>query len=173
MDEILKKYYRMKNVYILQGSNEGDRMHLMDESLKSIEAEIGTIQKHSSIYESEPWGFEAKQWFLNRVVLVETDLEPMEILNRLLQIETIFGRTRKTDGNYHSRTLDLDILLIDQQIISLPELMVPHPQLHKRRFTLLPLSEIASEYIHPHFFKSIRILLSECNDSGVVKMHLP
>jgi 2-amino-4-hydroxy-6-hydroxymethyldihydropteridine diphosphokinase len=162
----------MKNVYILQGSNEGDRMQLLDESLRSIETEIGAIQKLSSVYESEPWGFEAKQWFLNRVVLVETDLEPMEILVKLLRIEATFGRTRNMDGTYHSRTLDLDILLIDQMIISLPELIIPHPQLHKRKFTLLPLCDIASEYVHPQLLKPISVLLSECNDLGAVKKQL-
>lgn len=162
----------MKNVYILQGSNDGDRMKILEESLKSIEIKIGAVLKLSSIFESEPWGFDAKQWFLNRVVIVETNLEPIDVLNQLLIIESSFGRVRIKDGNYHSRTLDLDILLIDQLICSLPKLTIPHPQLHNRLFTLLPLSEIAPNYIHPILQKSIQSLLSSCFDKGVVKRHI-
>ena len=159
----------MKTVYILQGSNEGDRLEILDLSVQEIEKRIGACTASSSVYESEPWGFEARQWFLNRVIVVKTDLEPLAILRELLAIELEFGRKRLDDGRYHSRTLDLDILFIDRQIISTPELEVPHPQLQNRRFTLLPLAEIAPTFLHPTLLKTMSALLSECPDQAEVK----
>ncbi len=158
----------MKNIYILQGSNEGDRINILNQSLNSIGSTIGSISMISSLYESEPWGFQANQWFLNRVIMVKSDLEPLDVLERLMEIETQHGRTRIEDGIYHSRTLDLDILLIDDIILSLPNLTIPHPHFHKRRFTLLPLCEIIPDYIHPSLEKSILTLLNTCKDEGKV-----
>lgn len=159
----------MKTVYILQGSNEGDRLEFLDLSKKEMEKRIGVSTAISSVYESEPWGFEARQWFLNRVIVIETDLEPLAILRELLSIELEFGRKRIDDGQYHSRTLDLDILFIDRLIISTPELKVPHPQLQNRRFTLLPLAEIAPTLLHPTLLKTMSTLLAECPDQAEVK----
>lgn len=159
----------MKTVYILQGSNEGNRHEHLDLSTIEIKKRIGSISAKSSTYESEPWGFEARQWFLNRVIVIETELYPLKILQELLNIELEFGRKRADDGKYHSRTLDLDILFIDNEIISTPELEVPHPQIQKRRFTLLPLSEIAPCLVHPILHKTISELLSECTDQAKVK----
>jgi len=159
----------MKTVYILQGSNEGNRLEYLDLSAIAIEKRIGAISAKSSVYESEPWGFEARQWFLNRVIGIETELDPLEILHELLAIELEFGRKRVEDGRYHSRTLDLDILFIDTQIISSPKLEVPHPQLQNRRFTLLPLAEIAPTLLHPTLHKTISELLSGCPDQAEVK----
>jgi 2-amino-4-hydroxy-6-hydroxymethyldihydropteridine diphosphokinase len=160
----------MKRTFILQGSNEGDSQRFLDLSVRDIEKHIGKIIKKSSTYESEPWGFEAKQWFLNRVIEVETNLEPDKILENLLTIESEYGRKRTDDGKFHSRTLDLDILFVNQLIISSPKLELPHPELHHRLFTLLPLSEIAPNFQHPLFLKSISELLIECSDSSIVRI---
>lgn len=160
----------MKTVYILQGSNEGNRLEYLDFSAIAIEKRMGGISARSSVYESEPWGFESQQWFLNRVITVETELEPLEILHQLLAIELEFGRKRANDARFHSRTLDLDILFIDDQIISTPELQVPHPQIPHRKFTLLPLVEIAPTLIHPILHKTCLELLQECSDMGEVRI---
>lgn len=159
----------MTKVYVLQGSNEGNRKDHLLLSAVEIERRIGAIVCQSATYESEPWGFEAGQWFLNRVLVVATALSPLQVLTELLQIESEFGRIRLHDGNYHSRTLDLDILFVDDQIISLPELCVPHPQLQHRRFTLLPLAEIDPDLVHPTLLKTMAQLLSECPDHTEVR----
>jgi 2-amino-4-hydroxy-6-hydroxymethyldihydropteridine diphosphokinase len=160
----------MNSIYILQGSNEGNSQEFLNLSRIEIERQIGKIVQQSSIYESEPWGFEARQWFLNRVLIVESNYAPQDILNKLLAIELEFGRIRAKDGKYHSRTLDLDILFINNEVLNLPELIIPHPQIQNRRFTLLPLAEIASNFIHPILHKSISELLLQCDDKTVVKL---
>jgi 2-amino-4-hydroxy-6-hydroxymethyldihydropteridine diphosphokinase len=160
----------MNSIYILQGSNEGNSQEFLNLSRIEIERKIGKIVQQSSIYESEPWGFEARQWFLNRVLIVESNSAPLDILNKLLAIELEFGRIRANDGKYHSRTLDLDILFINNEVLNLPELIIPHPQIQNRRFTLLPLVEIAPNFIHPILHKSISELLLLCDDKTVVKL---
>ena len=123
----------------------------------------------SSLYESEPWGFEAPVAFLNQVVCVETRLSPMELLKVTQMIEQRAGRVEKSSGGaYASRTLDVDILFYDEERVLLPDLTVPHARMAERRFTLLPLAEIAPEKIHPVFKKSCRQLLNECKDEGNV-----
>jgi len=159
----------MKKVFILQGSNEGNRLEVLNLSLIEMEKRVGKMRKVSSIYESEPWGFIANQWFLNRVILLETTLDPMEILKTLLEIELEFGRKRMDDGVFHSRTLDLDILFIDNLIYTSPDLTIPHPQIQNRKFTLLPLAEIDSNLTHPILKKSMEELLLECKDSSQIK----
>ncbi len=134
-----------------------------------IGASVGEITQRSSLYASEPWGFKAPVHFLNRVLRVETSLEPQEILNKTQKIEKSLGRTEKsTNGRYASRTLDIDILYFNFSIIRLPGLIIPHPRLHDRRFTLLPLAEIAPEWIHPLLKRNSRQLLAECKDKGKV-----
>jgi 2-amino-4-hydroxy-6-hydroxymethyldihydropteridine diphosphokinase len=161
----------MEKVFVLQGSNEGDRKEILDLSLIELTKRVGGVLSVSSVYESEPWGFEAKQWFLNRIVVLESALDPLNILEILLTIESEFGRKRIADGRYHTRTLDLDILLINQQILSLPTLTIPHPQLQNRRFTLWPLAELVPDFNHPVLNKSISELLIECPDKSEVHLY--
>ncbi len=160
----------MNIIHILQGSNEGDRLNYLDTSVQKIEENIGKISKYSSIYESEPWGFETNLWFLNRVVVVETSLAPEVVLSKLLNIETELGRNRFSDGVYHSRTLDLDILFVGKEIISTANLIVPHPQLQNRRFTLLPLVETSPLFVHPSLNKTMIELLAQCTDKSKVQI---
>lgn len=166
----LIKFCLMNIIHILQGSNEGDRLNYLDTSVQKIEENIGKISKYSSIYESEPWGFETNLWFLNRVVVVETSLVPEVVLSKLLNIETELGRNRFSDGVYHSRTLDLDILFVGKEIISTTNLIVPHPQLQNRKFTLLPLAEISPQFIHPSLNKTMIELLAQCTDKSKVQI---
>jgi len=111
----------------------------------------------------EPWGFESNDLFWNQVLEISTNLSPEEVLVQTQQIELELGRIRKPD-QYDSRLIDIDILFYGDQIISLENLIVPHPRIQERKFALVPLCEIASELIHPVFQKSIRQLLEECAD---------
>lgn len=158
----------MNILYILLGGNLGDVESTFKKAKRNIEIKIGKIIKESSLYESEAWGFESENIFLNEVIIVESPLQPIQVLKTLLNIENELGRVRVTN-NYASRTIDLDILYFNRDIIELPELVIPHPMLHKRRFSLLPLSEIAENFIHPIFKTSNISLLQNCEDNLLVK----
>ena len=124
----------------------------------------------SSPYESEPWGFETKEWFLNRVIVVETELMPEEMLRQLLDIEHELGRERHPEiQGYASRTADLDILYFGDRIFLTETLTIPHPRLHRRRFALLPLCEVAPDLVHPALGLTQTELLKRCPDTLMVR----
>ena len=120
---------------------------------KMIEESIGSVVSVSSVYETEPWGFESDNEFLNMVLCVETDLSPSGLLGRILMIESQLGRIR-CENQYSSRNIDIDILLYNNEIVNEAALEIPHPRMHERRFVLVPLAEIAPELIHPVLKKS-------------------
>ena len=151
-------------VFLLLGSNIHPRAVYLHKATELINILIGDIITTSSLYASEPWGFEAPVVFLNQAVCVATVLEPVEILKGTQDIERQLGRTEKSNGTYASRTLDIDILFIDDKTINLPELTVPHAQMAHRRFTLMPLAETAPQKKHPVLKKTCLQLLAECND---------
>jgi 2-amino-4-hydroxy-6-hydroxymethyldihydropteridine diphosphokinase len=157
----------MINVFLLLGSNLGDRYLYMNKAIAHIEHDIGPLLKASSIYETQSWGKMDAPDYLNQVVEVQTDLPAHIILEKVLNIENILGRQRKE--KWGSRTIDIDILFYGQAIINEPDLQIPHRELHKRRFTLEPLVEIAPGYIHPTIKKSILQIKNELKDSLVVK----
>lgn len=162
----------MDTAYLLFGSNMGDKTALFDQACLHINKRCGRVVATSSFYESEPWGFEAEEWFLNRVIVVETELEPEELLRQLLLIEKKMGRVRspKAEG-YASRPVDLDILYIDDRIILTDTLIVPHPRLHLRRFALQPLCELIPDFVHPVLGLTQTELLERCEDPlGVRKL---
>jgi 2-amino-4-hydroxy-6-hydroxymethyldihydropteridine diphosphokinase len=154
-------------VYLLLGSNRGDRFDALHQARSLINTRTGRIRKASSLYETAPWGFTDEINFLNQVVCIETLLPPLDLLTELLSIETKIGRTRASK-NYSSRIIDIDILFYDDQIIDHEHLTIPHPRLHLRRFTLVPLSEIATGFIHPLIGKNMTTLLAACDDKMVV-----
>ncbi len=155
-------------VVLLLGSNIPDRIDYLSRAKRMIESEIGPVEKQSAIYESEPWGFEAEVPFLNQVLLVYGEFTPQETLKRTRQIEVDLGRTQKSKETYSSRTIDIDILFFNQLNLAEPDLVIPHPHLHERRFTLIPLAEMVPDWIHPVFKKSCKQLLDKCNDEGNV-----
>lgn len=155
-------------IVILLGSNIGDRQLALEEAKLMIYRRIGKLIQSSSLFDSEPWGFKDKNYFLNQVIVVETSLPPHDLLKELLIIEKMMGRKRENSG-YSARIIDLDILFYNNLIISEDYLKIPHPRLHERRFTLLPLDEILPDYIHPLLKKSVSSLLNECEDSLVVR----
>ncbi len=160
----------MSVVYFSLGSNEGKRFSFLQQAIQYIEQRIGTIEKVSSFYETEPWGFKDEIPFINQVIKVTTELQALKILERALLIEKLLGRQRiKTIQRYSRRTLDIDILFIDDKIIKNESLTVPHEHLHKRRFVLEPLCEIAPKLIHPSLHQSIADLNNLCEDNTGVK----
>lgn len=160
----------MAEVFILLGGNLGDREQIFKNAIDCIVNRIGSIVKTSSLFETEPWGFEHELSFLNQVVVIETSLTALEILVRTQEIEKTLGRVRKKN-QYSERTIDVDILFYDDQVISMEELEVPHPRIQERLFTLIPLEEIAADFIHPVLRKSISQLRRDCKDSLEVKKY--
>ena len=160
----------MERCFILFGSNMGDKNKIYAQACLSINNRCGRIVAQSSAYESEPWGFEAKECFLNRLIVVETELEPEAMLHQLLDIEAELGRVRHPEaGGYTSRTADLDILYYGSRIVLTDSLTIPHPRLHQRRFALLPLCEVAPEFVHPAFNLTQTELLKRCFDFSEVR----
>ncbi len=159
----------MHTAYLLLGSNLGNKLAQLQNAREQIVAKVGAIVQSSSLYESEPWGFESEEWFVNQVLKVETTLAPEALLAINQQIEQALGRERKQTGHYESRTMDIDILFYDDVILQTDNLTIPHPHLHERRFTLLPLAEIAPSLQHPALKKNIATLLEECGDKGLVR----
>jgi len=157
----------MNSYYLLTGSNIGDSQAHLLEALKQIELQVGEITSVSSVYRTEPWGNKNQQDFLNQVLGVKNPLQPAEVLARILAIEQQMGRNRLV--KWEPRVIDIDILFAGNQQINTPDLQIPHPLLHERRFTLLPLSEMAPDFVHPVFKKTIRELLADCPDTSLVE----
>lgn len=159
----------MSKVYLLLGSNLGDRKFFLEKAITLIDSEVGSISKVSSIYESEPWGFSSKKLFLNQVVIVNTDYQPLKTLRILQKIEKKLGRELNSQS-YQNRTIDIDILFYDDIRMKSKALIIPHPRLHLRAFAMIPLIEIAKDYLHPAFGKSLESLSSIYSDNSWVKV---
>lgn len=158
------------SVVLLLGGNQGERMQYIVRAMGSIGAEIGTISAISPVYETAPWGFEAEQPFLNVAVVVDTDLSAEQVLHKALQIEFELGRRRSPEAvGYQSRPMDIDLIFFNSDIVDTPELTLPHPRMHLRRFVLEPLAKIIPVFLHPKLQKTMIQLLEECTDSGEVK----
>jgi 2-amino-4-hydroxy-6-hydroxymethyldihydropteridine diphosphokinase len=157
----------MNKAYLLIGGNEGNRLMNLNLSIEEIERVCGKISLRSSIYETAAWGIHEQPSFLNQALQLVTSYEPLALMNSLLGIEEKLGRKRRE--KYGPRIIDIDILFFNGEIISLPGLQVPHPELQNRRFALVPMNEIAPELVHPRLNKSIRQLLDECKDPLDVK----
>lgn len=161
-----------ETVFILTGSNVGERESLLERACDLVGRFCGRIIAKSSVYESEPWGFEAEQWFLNQVIEIETELPPDDLMLKLMDIEKDLGRDRTTPHKgYVSRPMDLDILYYGNKIVDTEYVTAPHPRLHLRRFTLMPLCDVAPDFINPKMKVSNAKLLELCNDEGLVKKH--
>lgn len=160
----------METCYILFGSNMGNKNGIFDQACLYINNRCGEVVKVSAPYVSEPWGFEAEEWFLNRVIVVETTMAPEDLLGQLFGIERELGRERHPEKEgYASRTADLDILYYGNRVICTDTLIVPHPRLHRRRFALLPMCEVAPDLVHPVFGLTQTALLARCPDTLMVR----
>ena len=155
-------------VFIGVGSNLGNRRGYYQKAL-DLMADLPqtAIVRCSSLYETEPIG-EAKNWYINGVVELETALSPQHLLSRLQKIESALGRTRTK--KWASRTIDLDILLFDKQVVNEEQLKIPHPEMHRRRFVLLPLSELAPRFVHPLLGSTVaELLVGLADDKQVLR----
>jgi 2-amino-4-hydroxy-6-hydroxymethyldihydropteridine diphosphokinase len=160
-------------VYVGLGSNLGDRKANLREAEERLTQLPDTrIVKASSLYESEPHG-NAKTWFVNSVLELETEFEPEELLKRTRAIETTMGRKRVKGKRWGSRIIDIDLLLMDNQTVNKRTLKIPHPEMHKRRFVLMPLAELAPHVTHPHLGVSMSELLGGLKDPKKVLLTRP
>lgn len=157
----------MAEVYILLGGNVGDKSKIFEETKKLICERIGLITKQSSVYATEPWGFES-DLFWNQAIIAVTALDPIEILEQSQAIEKSMGRTLKSD-HYEARTMDIDLLFYDDLQLFTNNLTLPHPKMEERKFVLIPLSEIAPDKRHPGSGLTVSEMLQNCTDPLSVK----
>lgn len=133
----------MPKVYLSLGSNLGNKEENIHKAIKKIEEQIGVVVRQSALIETEPWGFQSDNGFVNAAVCVETSLSPREVLHRTQAIERTLGRNHKSvNGIYHDRIIDIDILLYGDETIDEPDLKIPHPLMKERDFVMIPLEEI-------------------------------
>ena len=162
----------MTHAYIGFGSNIDDRLDYITQALQLLlEPDSVSLIQISSLYETEPVGYEEQDWFLNGVIAVETNLPVHELLALLKEIEGAVGRQHR--ARWRPREVDLDLLIYDQCCINTPDLIVPHPEMHQRSFVLVPFAEIAPDILHPILQENIRTLLSNLNDEKAVKLVAP
>ncbi len=157
----------MNIVYLLTGGNVGNRAQYLQESAFLIESSCGNIVRRSSLYETAAWGKTDQAAFLNQALELHTQLAANNLMEQLLLLEQKAGRKRRE--KYGPRTIDIDILLFNHDIIDDPFITVPHPQMANRRFVLEPLQEIAADYLHPILKKTVGQLLQDCPDPLPVK----
>lgn len=152
----------MKGIFLLLGSNQGDSSRILEQAVKDISRNVGAIVRSSSVYRTSAWGIENQPDYLNQVLEVDSDLTPGVILERILLIEKSLGRIR--DVKWSSRIIDIDLLYFDSAIVDEPNLTIPHPEIQNRRFTLVPLCEIAPGFMHPKLGKTQIELLNDTSD---------
>ena len=170
VQDYFKRFHPEVTVFIGLGSNMGNREELLKKALERIE-KLMPIQAVSSVYETEPVGYEAQDWFLNMVIQGTTRLFPDVLLERLQDIETDLGRQRAIANG--PRTIDLDILLYGDAVMATEHIIVPHPRLHERAFVLAPLAEIAPALEHPVLHKNMAALLAQTGCCKRVIKHRP
>ena len=139
----------MAIAYLGLGTNVGNKRRNMITAAALLAERVGDILALSGFYETEPWGFESENFFLNAAVKLKTSFSPLEVLQITQQIEKELGRTEKSNGDYHDRIIDIDILLYGDEVLQIPELTLPHPLMHERKFVMDPLAEIAPFVVHP------------------------
>jgi len=154
----------LSHIFIALGSNLGDRLSNLQSAVELLQPAVKLLVQ-SPIYETEPWGLTAQPCFLNQVIEADTSLLPRDLLKFLKKIEVDLGR--ETSVRYGPRKIDLDILFYNHAIFFSPELTIPHPKLHERAFVLVPLADIAPDFIHPLYYMTVSELLSKLDRNGV------
>ena len=153
----------METVYLMLGGNVGNREEYLRQCIDLLHRDAGTVTGMSAVYESEPWGFDDPDRFLNRVVALRTRHTPKTLLEIIQQIEQTLGRTRTHTG-YEARTMDIDILLYGNLVIDTPDLVIPHPRMTERMFVLQPMAELAPDLEHPVLHRTMTCLRDQCKD---------
>ncbi|MEI6189207.1 MAG: 2-amino-4-hydroxy-6-hydroxymethyldihydropteridine diphosphokinase [Chitinophagia bacterium] len=156
----------MNKVYLLIGGNLGDRLVNMLNAISHIENRCGRILEKSSIYETEAWGFTDQPHFYNQALLLETNLDAQNLMQQFIEIELALGRKREIPLG--PRSVDIDIIYFNEDVISLANLNIPHPRMAQRNFVLAPLNEIAPQFIHPILKLSNAQLLIDSEDKSHV-----
>lgn len=154
------------------GSNLNDRHETLERASNMIRLLIGEVCRVSSVYQSDPWGFDTEHKFLNQALHVETQLSPEELMKTILGIEDAMGRTRNGSGSYESRIIDIDILFYNDAVIRMDNLEIPHPRLHERKFALVPMMELNELLVHPGLNRTLGDLARECTDTGSVEKYI-
>lgn len=153
----------MKKIYLHTGSNMGNKTANLEKANELISEEVGIILRKSGFYKTEAWGKTDQEFFINQALEVETNLDPFEVLDTILNIENKLGRIRVE--KWGSRLIDIDLIFYHNWIINFKKLTVPHPFMQERNFVLAPLNEIIPEFVHPVFEKKIEVIFSECTDN--------
>lgn len=159
----------MSSIYLLLGGNQGNRAQILSQAKAMLEEELGPIMAYSPLYQTAAWGKTDQADFLNQAIHIDTPCSPIEALNIINQIEHVLGRKRTE--HWGQRTIDIDILLYEQEVMHSARLVIPHPELQHRRFALIPLSTIAADLLHPVLNKAIGQLLLDCPDKLEVFLH--
>ena len=158
---------RMNSAYLITGGNIGNRQEELNYAARLIQERCGIIIDRSSLYETAAWGKTDQESFLNQALVLETTLNARDLLNEILYIENLMGRDRVE--KYGPRIIDIDIIFFNHQVIRENGLIIPHPEMAKRRFVLEPLNQVIPAYIHPIYYKTVSELLDQCDDSLSVK----
>jgi 2-amino-4-hydroxy-6-hydroxymethyldihydropteridine diphosphokinase len=154
-------------VFLALGSNLGDRASNLKEAIASLSPQM-EVKARSKVYETPPWGYSEQEKFLNQVLKVKTYLEPEQLLKHLKRLEVALGRA--TSFRNGPRLIDIDILFYDDLVFESPALVIPHPRVHERGFVLLPMMDIAPDFMHPVKQKSVRDLIAGCDLRGIVQV---
>jgi 2-amino-4-hydroxy-6-hydroxymethyldihydropteridine diphosphokinase len=154
-------------IFLLLGTNLGDRMSNLAGARRLIESFVGPIAKVSSVFETEAWGKTDQPSFYNQVIVIDTPNGPQQLLAKILSLEQSMGRVR--EEKWGPRVIDIDILFFNDLIVNDDNLSIPHIGIPERRFVLEPLNEIAPDFFHPGLRKTVRELLQSCNDLSSVK----
>lgn len=163
----------MAIAYLSLGSNKGDRIGFVQQATSLLNASDGiSLIRTSAFYESEPWGMDSKNWFVNAVVEIKTTLSPQELLTQCQRIETQLGRKRLDNTKeFQDRTIDIDILFYNKEIVNDENLTIPHKFLHLRAFTLVPLLELIPNFEHPLLHKTIAQLHDDLENPEMVFLY--
>ncbi|MFM8740838.1 MAG: 2-amino-4-hydroxy-6-hydroxymethyldihydropteridine diphosphokinase [Cytophagales bacterium] len=150
------------NVFLLLGANLGDRAEQLQKAAAEIDNSVGTVLQKSSMYQTAAWGKQSQRDFYNQVLHIRTSLTAEAVLEKILLIEQKLGRQR--NEKWGTRTIDIDILYFGSTVVNHPQLIIPHPAIATRRFTLVPLAEISPLFMHPVLQLTNAVLLQQCDD---------
>lgn len=155
----------MAIAYLCLGSNSGDRLKLIEQAISLLNlAQDIKIIRNSALYETEPWGVKDQNWFLNMAVEVKTSLSPHDLLLKCMSIEKMLGRNRENERRWGERTIDIDIIFYDKEVLKTDILTIPHPRMHERAFVLVPLLELIPDFVHPVLNKSVTELYDDLEE---------
>jgi 2-amino-4-hydroxy-6-hydroxymethyldihydropteridine diphosphokinase len=158
----------VNNAYLHLGSNEGNRIEMLEKAIVLIEKKIGKVKMKSSLYETEAWGLKDQPDFINQAIQISTPESAHATLNFCKEIETQLGGVKKE--KWGPRSIDIDLLFFNDEVIDKEHIKIPHPQIENRNFVLIPLMEIAGDFVHPILKKSIEEIFDECEDECEVVM---